>query len=111
MPIKTTPFDASRYLRSPRAQRELLVDAFGSGDAAYIAHALGVVAKARGMSRVAREAGVTREALYKALSRKGDPKLSTFLGVAKALGIALKPVAADKRAPAAGRPRFEKAAA
>lgn len=110
MPIKTTPFDGSKYLRSAKAQRELLADAFGSGDAAYIAHALGVVAKARGMSNVAREAGVTREALYKALSKDGDPKLSTFLGVAKALGIKLKAVAADHRA-SPDRSRLEKTAA
>ena len=59
--------------------------------------ALGVVAKARGMSQVARDAGVTREALYKSLSEKGDPKLSTLIGVAAALGYKLTatPVAAS----------------
>jgi len=89
MATETIPFDASEFLESPEAQAELLSDAFSSGDTAFIAHALGVVAKARGMSSVAKEAGVTREALYKALSDKGDPKLSTLLGVAKALGFRL----------------------
>lgn len=86
---KTTPFDAAKYIDTPEAQAELLADAFESGDASYITNALGVVARARGMTNTAREAGVTREALYKALGEHGDPRLSTLLGVAKALGISL----------------------
>jgi len=95
MPLETTIFDAAEYLDTPEPQADLLADAFDSGDATYIAHALGVIARARGMTTVARDAGVTREALYKALSEKGDPKLSTLLGVMKALGVQLtaKPVA------------------
>lgn len=87
--METIPFDPARYLANPEAQAELLSDAFESGDARYIANALGVVARARGMSQVARDAGVTREALYKALSDDGDPRLTTLLGVVKALGIKL----------------------
>jgi len=87
--VETLPFDPARYLGDAEAQAELLADAFESGDAGYIANALGVVARARGMSQVARDAGVTREALYKALSDDGDPRLSTLLGVVKALGIKL----------------------
>ncbi|MBA3446731.1 MAG: putative addiction module antidote protein [Pseudaminobacter sp.] len=89
MAPRTLPFDTSEYAGTPEAQNELLADAFETGDAAYIAHAIGVVARARGMSSIAKEAGVTREALYKALSADGDPKLSTFLGVMKALGVKL----------------------
>jgi len=89
MAIETIPFDAARYLETPESQAELLNDAFETGDAVYIAAALGVVARARGMTQVAREAGVTREALYKALSAEGDPKLSTLLGVVRALGVTL----------------------
>lgn len=89
MAIETTPFDAAEILDDPASQAELLADAFESGNATYIAQALGVVARARGMSEIAREAGVTREALYKALSERGDPKLSTLLGVARALGVKL----------------------
>jgi probable addiction module antidote protein len=71
--VKTEPFDAARYLASSDSQEALLNDALASGDAGYVAQALGVIARARGMSEVAREAGVTREALYKALSESGDP--------------------------------------
>lgn len=89
MAVETIAFDAAEFLDDEASQAELLADAFESGNAAYIANALGVVARARGMSSIARDAGVTREALYKALSETGDPKLSTLLGVMKALGIKL----------------------
>ena len=90
MAIETVPFDAAEFFQGDEAQRDLLNDAFESGDARYVARALGVVARARGMSDVAAKAGVTREALYKALSDTGDPKLSTLMGVAKALGFRLQ---------------------
>lgn len=89
MATKTMPFDEAKYITTPEGQAALLADAFETGDTAYIANALGIIARARGMSQVAREAGVTREALYKALSPEGDPKLSTLLGVMKALGSTL----------------------
>ncbi|MGD9806444.1 MAG: addiction module antidote protein [Hyphomicrobiaceae bacterium] len=89
MPLETTPFDAAEYLGSPEAQVELLRDALETGEAGYIAHALGVIVRARGMTQVAREAGLSREALYKALSPTGNPTLSTLLGVIKALNIRL----------------------
>lgn len=94
MAIETIPFDAAEFLDDAASQAELVTDAFESGDAGYIAHALGIVARARGMTQVAKDAGVTREALYRALSQEGDPKLSTLLGVLKALGISLH---AEKR--------------
>ena len=97
MPLKTKPFDAARYLNDSESQAELLADAFESGDAGYIAQALGVVARARGMTQVARKAGVTREALYKALANEGDPKLSTLLGVTKALGVRLTATSAPTK--------------
>ena len=87
--MKTTPFDPANYLDTPESQAELLADAAESGDAQYIAAALGAIARARGMSKVARDAGVAREALYRSLSEDGDPRLSTLLGVAKALGFKL----------------------
>ena len=86
---KTEPFDAAVYLTTPQSQAELLNDALASGDAPYIAQALGVIARARGMASVAREAGVTREALYKSLSEEGDPRLTTLMGVMRALGVTL----------------------
>lgn len=87
MAIETVPFDPAEHLGSVEGQAELLADAFASGDPSYIANALGIVARARGMTAVAKEAGVTREALYKALRPDGDPRLSTLLGVTKALGM------------------------
>jgi probable addiction module antidote protein len=86
---KTTVFDPAKYLASEESQVELLSDALQSGDLEYIKNAIGIVARARGMTRIARSAGVTREALYKATSKSGDPKLSTLLGVTKALGVTL----------------------
>ncbi|ESY78449.1 putative addiction module antidote protein [Mesorhizobium opportunistum] len=87
MAIETVPFDPAEHLGSAEGQAELLADAFASGNPSYIANALGIVARARGMTAVAKEAGVTREALYKALRPDGDPRLSTLLGVTKALGV------------------------
>lgn len=89
MAFKTIAFDAAEHLRSRRAQVELLTDALETGDAGYIATALGVIARARGMSEVARGAGVTREALYKALNEGGDPRLTTVMGVLRTLGFKL----------------------
>ncbi|WP_137930346.1 addiction module antidote protein [Mesorhizobium comanense] len=87
MAIETVPFDPAEHLGGAEGQAELLADAFATGDPSYIANALGIVARARGMTAVAKEAGVTREALYKALRPDGDPRLSTLLGVTKALGM------------------------
>ena len=89
MPIETLPFDAAKDLASPQSQAALIADALEGGEAAYIAAALGVIARARGMAEVAREAGVTRASLYKALSKTGDPQLTTSLGVMEALGLKL----------------------
>jgi probable addiction module antidote protein len=89
MPRKTLPFDGSEFFETPESQVDLLSDALETGDAGHIAHVFGVIARARGMTSIAKEAGVTREALYKALSEEGDPKLSTLMGVAKALGVTL----------------------
>lgn len=94
MALKTTQWDASEYLDSPEAIAGYLEAAFEDGDPALIAAALGDVARAMGMTQLAGKAGVTREALYKALSPTGDPRLSTFLGVVKALGLKLAPRAA-----------------
>lgn len=110
MGIKTIPFDPAEYLRSPEDQAELLNDAFATGDVAYIANALGTIARAHGMSEVARGAGVTREALYKSLTKKGDPKLTTFVSVLRTLGLDLRalPSAATGRPGKAARARGKK---
>lgn len=92
--LRTTAWDPAEYLGAPKAVAAYLEAAFEDGDPALIAAALGDVARAQGMSKLARQAGVTREALYKALSPTGDPRLSTLVGVMKALGIKIRPVAA-----------------
>jgi probable addiction module antidote protein len=89
MTIKTIPYDPADDLTDEQDQVELLAEAFASGDQKFIAAALGAVARARGMSMIAEKAGVTRPALYKALSEAGDPQLSTLLGVVHALGLRL----------------------
>lgn len=98
MTIKTTPWDSTALLTSDEAIQEYLEIAFEDGDVTDIAIALGNIAKAKGMTHVAKEAGITREALYKSLSEKGDPKLSTLLGVMKALGLQLTVTAAREAA-------------
>jgi probable addiction module antidote protein len=85
----TEPFDAAEFTQSEEDQQALLDDAFASGSAAYMANALGIIARARGMTAVAREAGVSREALYRSLSENGDPRLTTLLRVMRALGVTL----------------------
>lgn len=99
MTIETTRWDVTEYLDSEEAILAYIEAAFEDGDPELIKKALGDVARARGMTAMAKQAGVTREALYKALSEKGDPKLSTLLGVMKALGVQLsaKPVPATKQ--------------
>ena len=94
MALKTAPWDAAEYLTTRSRIAAYLEAAFEDGDPGLIAAALGDIARAKGMTQIATQAGVTREALYKALSPTGDPRLSTFLGVLKALGITLKPHAA-----------------
>lgn len=94
MAIKTTPFDPPEHLRSAADQAALLNDAFATGNVAYIANALGAnalgtIARTHGVSKVARGAGVTRKALYKSLTRDGDPRLTTFMGVPRTLKLDL----------------------
>jgi probable addiction module antidote protein len=89
MAIETKPFDASKYLTSTEDHAELLSDALETGHAGYIAAALGVVAKSRGISALAEETGLSRQALHRALSEKGNPTLETILKVTKALGLQL----------------------
>lgn len=94
---KTTKFEAADYITTAEDVIANLEVAFEDGDPAIIQATLGDIARSRGMTEVAKQAGVTREALYKALSPNGDPRLSTLLGVMKALGLHLT-VAPNKAA-------------
>jgi len=91
MALKTSKFDAADYLETTEDISHFLEDAFAEGDPAFIAHALGIVARSKGMSELADQVGVSRQSLYVALSESGNPSLSTFLGVLKALGLKLVP--------------------
>jgi probable addiction module antidote protein len=86
-----TPYDVAEHLRTPEEMVAYLEACFeeANGDAAFIAKALGDIARAKGMSQVARDAGLSRESLYKALSGERTPKFDTILKVISALGLKL----------------------
>ncbi len=85
------PFDVAEYLDTAADQAHLLNDAIELGDPRYIASALGAVARARGgIGKLARDAGLNRQALHKALSEDGNPTLDTVLKVLRALGLHMK---------------------
>lgn len=90
--LKTTRWDISDYLDSPERISGYLEAAFEDGDPALIASALGDIARAKGMTDLARKAGLGRESLYKSLSADGNPALSTVLQVLRALGLELRAV-------------------
>ena len=93
---RATPYDVAEHLRTPEEMAAYL-DAWlddAPEDAAGIAKALGDIARARGMSQVAKDAGLSRESLYRALSKDGNPSFATVLKVARALGVKLHAEAA-----------------
>jgi probable addiction module antidote protein len=87
----TTRFDVAEHLRTPEEMAAYLEACMGEahGDAAFVARALGNIARAKGMSEVARDAGLSRESLYKALSGEHSPSFDTILKVVGALGLRL----------------------
>jgi probable addiction module antidote protein len=88
--IETVPWDVVDQLKSDEDIAHYLEAVFDDGDPALITAALGDIARAKGMSQVAREAGLGRESLYKALSSEGNPEFATVLKVIRALGLKLK---------------------
>lgn len=93
---KTTPYDVAEHLRTPEEMAAYL-DAWlqeAPDDAPGIAKALGNIARAKGMTQVAKDAGLSRESLYRALSADGNPSFATVLKVAQALGVKLHAAAA-----------------
>jgi probable addiction module antidote protein len=95
MKKKPMVYDPAEDLTSEEAIAVFLQEAFTSGDAAYIAHAFGVVARAKGMTQIAEQTGLSREQLYRSFSEEGNPTLKTTLAVMKALGIRLTATVAD----------------
>ena len=97
MSIKLQDYDVAEHLRTPEEMAAYLDASIAEcdGDASFVAKALGDIARAKGMATVARDTGLGRESLYKALSADGNPQLSTVLKVAKALGLqfSVKPAA------------------
>jgi probable addiction module antidote protein len=91
---RTKRWDAAEHLRSDEDMAEYLEAALEDGDPALVAAVLGDIARAKGMTEIARQAGLGRESLYKALSRDGNPELSTVMKVIKALGLRLHASAA-----------------
>ena len=87
--MKTRPFDPASYLESEDDILYYLEAAMEGNDPRHIASALGDVARSKGMSEIARKAGVGRQALYNALSENGNPTLETLVGVLAALGLQL----------------------
>lgn len=87
--METRPFDPANYLQTEEDILHYLEAAMEGNDPKHIASALGDVARSKGMSDIAREAGVGRQALYKALSEDGNPTLETLVGVLAALGLQL----------------------
>jgi probable addiction module antidote protein len=89
MARKLTNYDPAEDLRSDEAISVFMAEAFLTNDVGYISHALGVVARAKGMAQIASETGLSREQLYRLFSDKGNPTLKTTLAVMKALGVQL----------------------
>lgn len=91
MKEKFTKYDTAEYLKTEKdisLYFEACLEEAGD-DHAFIAHALGVIARARGMSQLARDTGISREGLYRALSGEGNPEFATIMKVIKALGLKL----------------------
>lgn len=88
--VKLSPYDSADYLKSEEDVANYLDAIFEDGDPALIAHGLGVVARSKGMAKIAKKTGLGRESLYKALSKDGNPGFMTVLKVVQALGYKLK---------------------
>ncbi|MGK6314607.1 addiction module antidote protein [Neorhizobium sp. DT-125] len=89
MAEKLSNYDPAEDLGSDEAIATFMAEAFETEDAAYIAHALGVVARAKGMTQIAKDTGLSREQLYRSFSATGNPTLKTTIAVMKSLGIEL----------------------
>ena len=91
MKTKTNPWDVAEHLRTPKEMAAYLEACIeeADGDAAFIAKALGDIARAQGMTQVAKDSGLSRESLYKALSGERSPSFDTILKVVTALGLKL----------------------
>ncbi len=94
MKTKTTLWDAADHLKTKEEMAAYMACALEDGDPALIAAALGDIARAQGMTKIAKRTGLGRESLYKTLSRDGNPELATVLKVFNSVGLRLKVVPA-----------------
>ena len=94
-PVKTTVWDPAEYLETEEQIAAYLGDIFESGDPYLIVAAIGDVARAQGMSKIADDANRGRESLYKSLSLEGNPSFETIIKVLAALGFGLRPARAS----------------
>src|ERR1700722_19271608 len=94
---QTTPYDSSEFLTSNEAISAYMEEALSSQDPAFITQALGTIARARGMSQIAKKSGISRESLYKALSAEGNPEFSTVIRVMQALGLRFSVTSSEPR--------------
>ncbi|MBN1864923.1 MAG: putative addiction module antidote protein [Victivallales bacterium] len=92
---KTRPWDAAEHLATAEDMAAYLEAVLEEGDPALIAAAMGDIARAKGIAQIARETGLGRESLYKALSPEGNPEFATVLKVLRALGLRLHATAAQ----------------
>ena len=92
MKTKTTVWDAAAHLKTKKDRAAYLACALNEGDSALISAALGDIARAEGMAKIARKTGLGRESLYKTLSTDGNPELATLLKVFNAIGLRLQAV-------------------
>ena len=90
MTLKTLPWDSAAYLETDEDMADYLDVVLEENDPALVIYALGVIARARGISQLAREIGMERETLHQALSSEGHPEFATVLKVIKALGLRLR---------------------
>jgi probable addiction module antidote protein len=90
MALETYPFEAEPYFQSKEAQQRIIADAVESGDTVWLTHAIGIAARARGIAEVAKETGLSRQALYTAFGPKGNPTISTVMKVLGCLGLTLE---------------------
>ncbi|KKC24839.1 addiction module antidote protein [Sphingomonas sp. SRS2] len=87
MAITLENYDSAEHFTDPAAQDELIRDAIEQGDAGYLAHAIGIVLRANGMTKAQSDTGMKRQALYRAFSQAGNPTLDTFLKALKSAGL------------------------
>ncbi len=89
MALEITPYDSADHLKTDAERTSYMNACLKTGDGELIAHAIGAVARSRGMTQIAKEAEVSRESLYKSLSKKGNPEFATILKLMAALDLTL----------------------